>query len=80
VEATDRVSEALVSALGDLVDRFRGSGRSISGEAARFGYEAGKFGNDALRRVAAEVEQRPLVTLAIAVGVGLLIGMAARRN
>jgi ElaB/YqjD/DUF883 family membrane-anchored ribosome-binding protein len=56
-------------------------------EAVRFGNEAAKFGakvgNDALERVASEVEQRPLVTLAVAIGVGILIGMvggAARRH
>jgi ElaB/YqjD/DUF883 family membrane-anchored ribosome-binding protein len=45
-------------------------------EAARFGNEAAKFGNDALHRMASEVEHRPLVILAVAVGVGILIGMA----
>ena len=86
-QATDRVGEALVAALSDLVDRFRGGARSFSGEAARvgqdaarFGHEATKLGGEALRRVSTEVERRPLLTLAIAVGVGLLIGIGARRH
>ncbi len=69
-------------ALSDLVDRFRGGARSVGGEAtrfgqdaARFGHEATKLGGDALRRVSTEIERRPLVTVAIAVGVGLLIGL-----
>ena len=38
------------------------------------------FGDDALRKVAREVEERPLVTLAIAVGIGALAaGLLARR-
>jgi hypothetical protein len=85
MQATERVSDALVSALGDLVDRFRGGARSVSGEAsrfgrdaARFGHEASKLGADALRRVSTEVERRPLMTIAVAVGVGLLIGWAGR--
>jgi ElaB/YqjD/DUF883 family membrane-anchored ribosome-binding protein len=49
-------------------------------EAVRFGNEAARFGakvgNDALERVASEVEHRPLITLAVAIGVGILIGMA----
>ena len=78
--AGDRVGDAVTSAVTEIVDRFR-SGRRLAGdEAARFGNEAAKLGaklgNDALRRVASEVEHRPLVILAVAVGVGILIGMA----
>jgi ElaB/YqjD/DUF883 family membrane-anchored ribosome-binding protein len=81
-QATDRVGEAVVAALGDLVDRFRGGARGVGGEAARFGQDAARFsqeatklGGQALRRVSTEVERRPLLTVAIAVGVGLLIGL-----
>jgi ElaB/YqjD/DUF883 family membrane-anchored ribosome-binding protein len=45
----------------------------LGNEAAKFG---AKVGNDALERVASEVERRPLVTLAVAIGIGILIGMA----
>jgi len=79
-QVTDRVGESVITALGDLVDRFRGGARSAGGEAARFGQEATKFGNEALRRVTAEVEHRPLVMLAIAAGIGLMIGIAGRRH
>jgi hypothetical protein len=78
--AGENVGDAIASAVTEIVDRFR-SGRRLAGdEAARFGNEAAKLGaklgNDALRRVASEVEHRPLVILAVAVGVGILIGMA----
>jgi ElaB/YqjD/DUF883 family membrane-anchored ribosome-binding protein len=78
--AGDQIGEAVASAVSEIVDRFR-SGRRLAGdEAVRFGNEAAKFGakvgNDALERVASEVEHRPLITLAVAVGVGILIGMA----
>jgi ElaB/YqjD/DUF883 family membrane-anchored ribosome-binding protein len=78
--AGDHVGDAIAAAVTEIVDRFR-SGRRLAGdEAARFGSEAAKFGakvgNDALRRMASEIEHRPLVTLAVAVGVGILIGMA----
>jgi hypothetical protein len=83
-QATDRVGEAFVTALGDVIDRFRGGARSVSGEATRFGqdaarlgYEASRLGGDALRRVSTEIERRPLVTIAVAVGVGLLIGLGS---
>jgi ElaB/YqjD/DUF883 family membrane-anchored ribosome-binding protein len=85
--AGDQVGDAIASAVSEIVDRFR-SGRRIAGdEAVRFGNEAARFsakvGNDTLERVASEVEHRPLVTLAVAIGIGILIGMAggmARRH
>jgi ElaB/YqjD/DUF883 family membrane-anchored ribosome-binding protein len=74
--AGDHVGDAIVSAVTEIVNRFR-SGRRLAGdEATRFGNKAAKFGNDALHRIASEVEHRPLITLAVAVGVGILIGMA----
>jgi ElaB/YqjD/DUF883 family membrane-anchored ribosome-binding protein len=78
--AGDHVGDAIASAVTEIVDRFR-SGRRLAGdEAARFGNKAAKFGakfgNDSLHRMANAVEHRPLVTLAVAVGVGILIGMA----
>jgi ElaB/YqjD/DUF883 family membrane-anchored ribosome-binding protein len=78
--AGDHIGDAIASAVTEIVDRFR-SGRRLAGdEAVRFGNEAAKFsakvGNGALERVASEVEHRPLVTLAVAIGVGVLIGMA----
>jgi ElaB/YqjD/DUF883 family membrane-anchored ribosome-binding protein len=82
-QAADRVGDAIAAALSGIADRFRGGANSfgdeaakISSEAAKIGNEAAKLGNDALRRLANEVEHRPLVTLAVAVGVGVLIGLA----
>jgi ElaB/YqjD/DUF883 family membrane-anchored ribosome-binding protein len=85
--AGDQIGDAIASAVTEIVERFR-SGRRLAGdEAVRFGNEAAKLGakvgNDALERVANEVEHRPLMTLAVAIGVGILIGMAggmARRT
>ena len=77
--AGDHIGDAIASAVTEIVDRFRSGRRFAGDEAVRFGNEAAKFGakfgNDALERVASEVEHRPLVTLAVAVGVGILIGM-----
>jgi hypothetical protein len=89
--AGDHIGDAIASAVTEIVERFR-SGRRLAGdEAVRFGNEAAKFGakvgndafkvgNDALERVASEVEHRPLVTLAVAIGVGILIGMAGAKS
>lgn len=68
-EAGDFVSETL----SDTAERLRNGAHAVTGEAAR-------FGNDALRRIEDEVGQRPLLTLAIAAGIGFLAGMAGRRS
>lgn len=80
----DRVSETIASALNDIADRFGSRARAVSRDAGRLSErwtsDALHLGDDALRKVAREVEQRPLVTLAIAVGVGALAaGLLARR-
>jgi len=78
------MSETIASALNDIADRFSSRTRGISKDAGRtseqWTADAMQFGDDALRKVAREVEQRPLLTLAIAVGVGALAaGLLARR-
>ena len=78
--AGDQIGDAIATAVNEIVQRFRSGRRVAEDEALRLGHDAAKFGakfgNDALARVASEVEQRPLVTLAVAIGVGVLIGMA----
>jgi ElaB/YqjD/DUF883 family membrane-anchored ribosome-binding protein len=71
VEVAARAGAAIAPVLSSIADRFRGGAHSMSDEAA-------KLGNDALRRLSYEVEHRPLVTLAVAVGVGILVGLASR--
>jgi ElaB/YqjD/DUF883 family membrane-anchored ribosome-binding protein len=70
-EVVERVGATIAPVLSNLADRFRGGAHSMNDEAA-------KLGNDALRRLSNEVEHRPLVTLAVAVGVGILVGLASR--
>ena len=78
--AVDRVSDVVVTALNDMADRFRGPARRVRGEASEFGDEALRIGNDALRKLTREIEHRPLLLLALAVGVGALaVGLLSRR-
>jgi ElaB/YqjD/DUF883 family membrane-anchored ribosome-binding protein len=70
-EVAERAGAAIGPVLSSIADRFRGGTHSMSDEAA-------KLGNDALRRLSNEVEHRPLVTLAVAVGMGILVGLASR--
>ena len=73
--AGDNIGDAIASAVTEIVDRFHGGRRLAGDEAVRFGNEAAKFGakvgNDALQRVASEVEHPPLVTLSVAIGVSI---------
>ena len=79
--AVEGVGDAIASALNDLADRIRGRSRPLGAEVSQFGDDALRFGNDAVRRLTREAEQRPLVTLAVAVGVGaLIVGLLARRD
>ena len=42
--------------------------------------EASRLSGDAIKRIEDEIGQRPLLTLAIAAGIGFLAGMAGRRH
>ena len=79
--AADRVGDAIAAALSDIAERFRGGARTARGEASQLSDDALKIGNDALRTLTREVEQRPLVTLAVAFGVGMIAaGLLVRRG
>jgi len=79
--AVDRVGDSIAAALSDIADRIRGRARTARLDASQFGDDALKIGNDALRTLTREVEQRPLVTLAVAFGVGMIAaGLLARRS
>jgi len=82
--AGNQIADAILPILNEIIDRF-GRGRRVGiDEAANFGNEVVKIGatvgSDALNRIATQTKNRPLVTLAVAIGVGILIGMAARRS
>jgi ElaB/YqjD/DUF883 family membrane-anchored ribosome-binding protein len=74
----DQVGEAIASTLDHVADRFRDG--ELGDEAAKIGAEAVKLGDAALRRLSREVEARPLLTLAVAIGVGILVGALSQRR
>jgi ElaB/YqjD/DUF883 family membrane-anchored ribosome-binding protein len=71
--ATNGASEFVSDTISDATDRVRNGANAMSDEAARLSGEA-------LRKIEDEVGQRPLLTLAIAAGIGFLAGMANRRH
>jgi ElaB/YqjD/DUF883 family membrane-anchored ribosome-binding protein len=79
-QAADRVGDTVAAAFNSMADRLRGGADSMGGEAAKLGGEAARLGNDALRRLVDEVEHRPLAALAVAAGVGFLVGLASSQR
>ncbi len=78
--AAESIRDNIASALNALAAQVRSGATSVGYEAGKLGGEAAKLGNVALRRVATEVERRPLTMLAAAVGVGILLGLASQRR
>jgi ElaB/YqjD/DUF883 family membrane-anchored ribosome-binding protein len=79
-QAVDHVGETIASGLSGVAERLRGPANSMREEVAKIGGDAAKLGNQALRRLANEVEHRPLITLAVAVGIGILVGLASHQR
>lgn len=78
--AADQINDAISTILNEMVNRFRKGGQAASDQAGRLGNQAldlgAKYGSDALQRLAGEAEQRPLLMIGVALGIGILIGAA----
>jgi ElaB/YqjD/DUF883 family membrane-anchored ribosome-binding protein len=78
--ASDQIGDAISTILSEMVDRFRKGGQAAGDQAGRLGNQAldlgTRYGNDALERVASHAEERPLFTVGVALGIGILIGAA----
>jgi ElaB/YqjD/DUF883 family membrane-anchored ribosome-binding protein len=82
--AGGQIADAIGPILNDLVERFRRSQRVAVDEASNYGDEAMKFGarvgTDAMSRISTQAKDHPFLTVAVALGVGVLIGFAGRRT
>jgi ElaB/YqjD/DUF883 family membrane-anchored ribosome-binding protein len=78
--ASDQIGDAISTILSEMVDRFRKGGQVAGDQAGRLGNQAldlgTRYSNDALERVASQAEERPLFTIGVALGIGILIGAA----
>ncbi|MGH6739988.1 MAG: hypothetical protein ACREDY_13330 [Bradyrhizobium sp.] len=83
-DAANGASEYVSETLSDAADRLRDSASEaierVQHGASAMSDEASRVGNDALHRLEDEIGNRPLLTLAIAAGIGFLAGMAGRRH
>ena len=71
--ANDVVLNAISGLTGQVTDRMQNNVKSVSDDVA-------KLGNQALKRVVAEIDQRPLLTLAIVAGIGFIAGLVRRSD
>lgn len=70
------VSDFVSEALAGIMKRVRASAADVGQSVAD---EASQYGTDAIKKLNEQVEQRPLIMLAIAAGIGFLAGLANRR-
>ena len=75
VGVSSDVSDFVSEALAGIMQRVRESSETFTEDVAE---RATKASTDTFKRIAREIEQRPLVLLAVAAGVGFLFGMARK--
>ena len=68
-----------MSALAGWSDRFRRGAGTFGDQSAAISKDAARLGSAGLKRLSEETEQHPLLAIGVAIGVGILIGMASRR-
>jgi ElaB/YqjD/DUF883 family membrane-anchored ribosome-binding protein len=77
---TEQIGDAISTILSDMKDRFRQGRQTAGDQAGRLSNQAldlgAKYSNDALRQITDEIGGRPLVTIGVALGIGILIGAA----
>lgn len=74
--ASGDVGDFVSEALSRITNRVRETAAEASHSVAD---EVSRFGTDAFKKLTDEVEQRPLIMLAVAAGIGFLAGLANRR-
>jgi ElaB/YqjD/DUF883 family membrane-anchored ribosome-binding protein len=71
--ASDVMVNAISGLTGQMTGRMQDTAKSASDDVA-------KFGNQALKRIVSEIDQRPFLTLAIAAGIGFIAGLVRPRE
>jgi ElaB/YqjD/DUF883 family membrane-anchored ribosome-binding protein len=71
-KASNQVGEMVADTLTEFAEKIRGGATSVT--------SAARVGTGAIQRIGSELERRPLMTVAIALGIGFLAGLAGRRE
>ena len=74
--ASSDVRDFVDEALDRITSRVRDSASDVTSSVAD---EATRIGGDAIKKFSDEIENRPLMMLAVAAGIGFLAGLANRR-
>jgi ElaB/YqjD/DUF883 family membrane-anchored ribosome-binding protein len=74
--ASEDVGDFVSDALERIKERVRVSAAGMTETVAD---EASRLSGDAFKKLSEEVEHRPLLMLAVAAGIGFLVGLANRR-
>jgi ElaB/YqjD/DUF883 family membrane-anchored ribosome-binding protein len=72
------LADAAALVLSKWAPRFREGANTLSDRSAALGSDAARYGTAAVDRISDETEEHPLIAIGIALGVGILIGMATR--
>jgi ElaB/YqjD/DUF883 family membrane-anchored ribosome-binding protein len=75
VGASGDINDFVSEALAGIMQRVRDSSETFTEDVAE---RAGRAGTDAFKRIAQEIEHRPLLLLAVAAGLGFALGMARK--
>jgi ElaB/YqjD/DUF883 family membrane-anchored ribosome-binding protein len=78
--ALDQAIDAIRPTLSELADRFRAGQRVAADNAISFGNRALDLGSQAGSEAIDQARERVVVTVAVALAVGALIGFVARRR
>jgi len=70
--ASHQVGDIVAEALTDVAGKLLGGANNVT--------SAARAGTGALQRIGTELERRPFMTVAIALGIGFLAGMVGRRE
>ena len=76
--AGSHIAETLLPILSDIGGRFRRGQRAAFDGASSLSDMSGRVGSRAVAQLSGQAQQRPLLMLAVAIGVGILIGAAGR--
>jgi ElaB/YqjD/DUF883 family membrane-anchored ribosome-binding protein len=70
--ASTQVGEAVADTLTEVADKVRTGATSVASVA--------RVGAGAMQRMGVELERRPFMTIAVALGIGFLAGLTGRRE
>ncbi len=74
------LGNVIASALSNWAERFRQGASTVGDQSAALGKDAARLGTMAIDRIGEESRQRPLIAVAVALGVGILLGIALRKS